>query len=82
MTVPAHPRKVDRKRWRRDIARHLEDFPRGVPRASYRAAVSSVGLGDLDAKSLRGACEASVVAVQTFEVFTQADGGCEVQGVE
>ncbi len=27
MTTP-EPRKVDRKRWRRDIARHLEDFPR------------------------------------------------------
>jgi hypothetical protein len=27
MTVP-EPRKVDLKRWRRDIVRHLEDFPR------------------------------------------------------
>lgn len=27
MSAP-EPRKVDRKRWQRDIARHLEDFPR------------------------------------------------------
>jgi hypothetical protein len=36
----------------------------------------SVGLRDLDAKSLRGVPEASVVAVETLEVLTQAYDGC------
>jgi len=42
----------------------------------------SVGLGDLDAKSLRGVSQASVVAVQVPEILAQAHDGCQVQGVE
>lgn len=41
-----------------------------------------LGLRDLDAKSLRGVPEASVVAVQTPEILAQAHDGYQVQGVE
>ena len=52
-------------------------------RVSARSpAGGSMGLRDLDAKSPRGVCQASVVAVQTLEVLTQAHDGRQVQGVE
>ena len=65
---------------------------RGPPNTTTRLTVDlgwralaggvSLGLRDLDAKSLRGVREASVVAVQAFEVLAQAHDGCQVQGVE
>jgi hypothetical protein len=42
----------------------------------------SAGLRDLDAKSLRGVPQASVVAVQTPEILAQAYDGCQMQRVE
>ena len=56
------------------------EYSAGSPSASSGGV--SVGLRDLDAKGLRGVREASVVAVETLEVLTQAYDGCQVQGVE
>jgi hypothetical protein len=39
--LPAEPRKVDRSRWRRDVARHLEDFPRQY--AALEHAMAALG---------------------------------------
>lgn len=44
MTV-REPRKVDRRRWRRDIVRHLENFPRQY--AALERAMAAFG-GDFD----------------------------------
>jgi uncharacterized protein YutE (UPF0331/DUF86 family) len=45
MPEPPQPRKVDRGRWQREIARHLEDFPRQY--AALEHAMAAFG-GDFD----------------------------------
>jgi uncharacterized protein YutE (UPF0331/DUF86 family) len=50
--VPAEPRKVDRSRWRRDITRHLEDFPRQY--AALEHAMAAFG-GDFDLRQFKRA---------------------------
>ncbi len=42
----------------------------------------SAGLRDLDAKSLRGACQAGVIAVEALEVLTEAKDGRQVKGIQ
>jgi hypothetical protein len=56
-----------------------------VDPSRYRRSIwsgVSVWLRDLDAKSLRGVPQSSVIAVKTLEILTQAHDGCQVQGVE
>jgi hypothetical protein len=48
------PRKVDRQRWRREIVRHLEDFPRQY--AALEAAMAAFG-GDFDLPEFKKAFE-------------------------
>jgi hypothetical protein len=62
------------------VGRPRDRRARGRGVASRRGV--SAGLRDLDAKSPRGSSQASVVAVHTLEALTQADDGCEVQGVD
>ncbi|MGH2912317.1 MAG: hypothetical protein ACRDJ3_07550 [Solirubrobacteraceae bacterium] len=50
------PRKVDRKRWRRDVVRCLEDFPRQY--AALEHAMAAFG-GDFDLKQFKVAFETS-----------------------
>lgn len=50
--MPAEPRKVDRNRWRRDITRHLEDFPRQY--AALEHAMAAFG-GDFDLRQFKRA---------------------------
>jgi uncharacterized protein YutE (UPF0331/DUF86 family) len=49
---PPGPRKVDRKRWQRDIIRHLEDFPRQY--AALERAMAAFG-GDFDLQQFKDA---------------------------
>jgi uncharacterized protein YutE (UPF0331/DUF86 family) len=69
MTVPAQPRKVDSKRWRRDIARHLEDFPRQY--AALERAMAAFG-DDFDLGQFKRA----------FNTMDDMDGYNRVQAVE
>lgn len=50
--VPAGPRTVDRRRWRRDIVRHLEDFPRQY--SALEHAMAAFG-GDFDMQRFKEA---------------------------
>jgi uncharacterized protein YutE (UPF0331/DUF86 family) len=50
------PRKVDRKRWRRDAIAHLEDFPRQY--AALEHAMAAFG-GDFDLGQFKAAFETS-----------------------
>jgi uncharacterized protein YutE (UPF0331/DUF86 family) len=50
------PRKVDRGRWRRDIVRHLEDFPRQY--AALERAMAAFG-GDFNLPQFKRAFETS-----------------------
>jgi uncharacterized protein YutE (UPF0331/DUF86 family) len=49
-------RKVDRKRWRRDVIRYLEDFPRQY--AALEHVMAAFG-GDFDLKQFKAAFETS-----------------------
>jgi uncharacterized protein YutE (UPF0331/DUF86 family) len=68
MTTP-EPRKVDRKRWRRDIARHLEDFPRQY--AALERAMAAFG-GNFDLGQFK----------QAFNTVDDMDAYNRVQAVE
>jgi hypothetical protein len=50
--VSPEPRKADRKRWQRDIVRHLEDFPRQY--AALETAMAAFG-DDFDLKPFKEA---------------------------
>jgi uncharacterized protein YutE (UPF0331/DUF86 family) len=52
----AEPRKVDRKRWARDIVRHLEDFPRQY--AALETAMAGFG-EDFDLAQFKAAFNAT-----------------------
>lgn len=67
--MPAEPRKVDRNRWRRDIARHLEDFPRQY--AALEHAMAAFG-GDFDLRQFK----------QAFNTIDDIDAYNRVQAVE
>ena len=67
--MPAEARKVDRKRWRRDIARHLEDFPRQY--AALEHAMAAFG-GDFDLRLFK----------QAFNTIDDIDAYNRVQAVE
>jgi uncharacterized protein YutE (UPF0331/DUF86 family) len=67
--VPVEPRKVDRKRWQRDITRHLEDFPRQY--AALERAMAAFG-GDFDLRQFK----------QAFNTTDDMDGYNRVQAVE
>jgi hypothetical protein len=61
------------------------DRARGAGRAGAAGVgrrPPSGGLRDLDAERERGVSEASVVAVQAFEVIAEAHDGCQLQGIE
>jgi uncharacterized protein YutE (UPF0331/DUF86 family) len=63
------PRKVDRKRWRRDIVRHLEDFPRQY--AALERAMATFG-GDFDLRQFK----------EAFDTTDDLDAYNRVQAVE
>jgi uncharacterized protein YutE (UPF0331/DUF86 family) len=63
------PRKVDRRRWQRDIARHLEDFPRQY--AALERAMGTFG-DDFDLDRFK----------QAFETNEDLDAYNRVQAVE
>jgi uncharacterized protein YutE (UPF0331/DUF86 family) len=65
----AEPRKVDRRRWRRDIARHLEDFPRQY--AALERAMAAFG-GNFDLGQFK----------QAFNTADDIDAYNRVQTVE
>jgi hypothetical protein len=67
--VPNEPRKVDRKRWQRDIVRHLEDFPRQY--AALEHAMAAFG-GDFDLRQFK----------QAFDTTEDIDAYNRVQAVE
>ncbi len=83
------PRKADRKRWRRDIVRHLEDFPRQY--AALETAMAAFGddfdlqrfkeafntTKDLDAYNHVQAVERAVGRVQNF-VAELAESGVKL----
>jgi uncharacterized protein YutE (UPF0331/DUF86 family) len=69
MTVPAEPRKVDRRRWRRDIARHLEDFPRQYAALEHAMAAFD---GEFDLGQFK----------QAFNTMDDIDAYNRVQAVE
>src|ERR1019366_4550766 len=69
MTVPAEPRKVDRRRWRRNIARHLEDFPRQY--TALERAMAAFG-GEFDLGQFK----------QAFNTMDDIDAYNRVQAVE
>src|ERR1039457_4696059 len=68
MTVP-EPRKVDLKRWRHDIVRHLEDFPRQY--AALERAMEVFG-GDFDLRQFK----------EAFDTTDDIDAYNRVQAVE
>jgi uncharacterized protein YutE (UPF0331/DUF86 family) len=68
MTTP-EPRKVDRRRWRRDIARHLEDFPRQYTALEH--AMAAFG-GEFDLGQFK----------QAFNTVDDIDAYNRVQAVE
>lgn len=63
------PRKIDRKRWRRDVIRYLEDFPRQY--AALEHAMAAFG-GDFDLRQFKAA----------FETKDDLDAYNRVQAVE
>jgi uncharacterized protein YutE (UPF0331/DUF86 family) len=63
------PRKVDRRRWRRDITRHLEDFPRQY--AALEHAMAAFG-DDFDLRQFK----------EAFETTDDLDAYNRVQAVE
>jgi uncharacterized protein YutE (UPF0331/DUF86 family) len=63
------PRKADRTRWRRDILRHLEEFPRQY--AALETAMAAFG-DDFDRKRFR----------QAFETTEDLEAYNRVQAVE
>jgi hypothetical protein len=63
------PRKVDRRRWRRDIVRHLEDFPRQY--AALERAMVAFG-GDFNLPQFK----------QAFETNDDLDAYNRVQALE
>ncbi|MGA2454994.1 MAG: hypothetical protein ABSG93_15890 [Solirubrobacteraceae bacterium] len=67
--APAEPRAVDRRRWRRDIARHLEDFPRQY--AALEHAMAAFG-GDFDLRRFK----------EAFDTVDDMDAYNRVQAVE
>jgi uncharacterized protein YutE (UPF0331/DUF86 family) len=67
--MPVEPRKVDRERWQRDIARHLEDFPRQY--AALERAMAAFG-DDFDLVEFKRA----------FNTMDDMDGYNRVQAVE
>jgi uncharacterized protein YutE (UPF0331/DUF86 family) len=67
--VPVEPRKVDRNRWRRDIVRHLDDFPRQY--AALERAMAAFG-GDFDLGQFK----------QAFNTMDDMEGYNRVQAVE
>jgi hypothetical protein len=67
--VLAEPRKVDRKRWRREIVRHLEDFPRQY--AALESSMAAFG-GDFDLREFK----------QAFNTTDDMGGYNRVQAVE
>ena len=85
----AEPRKADRKRWQRDIVRHLEDFPRQY--AALETAMAAFGddfdlrcfkeafntTEDMEAYNRVQALERAVGRVQTF-VAELAEGGVKL----
>jgi uncharacterized protein YutE (UPF0331/DUF86 family) len=68
MTTP-EPRKVDRRRWRRYIARHLEDFPRQY--TALERAMAAFG-GEFDLGQFK----------QAFNTVDDMDAYNRVQAVE
>lgn len=69
MTAPPEPRKVDRKRWQRDIARYLENFPRQY--AALESAMAAFG-GDFDLQQFK----------EAFDTTNDMDVYNRVQAVE
>jgi uncharacterized protein YutE (UPF0331/DUF86 family) len=69
MSGPAEGRKVDRRRWQRDIVRHLEDFPRQY--AALERAMAVFG-GDFDLPLFK----------QAFDTLDDIDAYNRVQTVE
>lgn len=69
MDTPPEPRKVDRRRWRRDIIRHLEDFPRQY--AALEHAMAAFG-GDFDLRLFK----------EAFNTLDDLDAYNRVQAVE
>jgi uncharacterized protein YutE (UPF0331/DUF86 family) len=67
--MPTEPCKVDRKRWRRDIARHLEDFPRQY--AALERAMATFG-GNFDLQRFK----------EAFDTIDDMDAYNRVQAVE
>jgi uncharacterized protein YutE (UPF0331/DUF86 family) len=68
MTTP-EARKVDRRRWRRDIARHLEDFPRQY--VALERAMAAFG-GNFDLVQFK----------QAFNTVDDIDAYNRVQAIE
>jgi uncharacterized protein YutE (UPF0331/DUF86 family) len=69
MSATPEPRKADLKRWRRDIIRHLEDFPRQY--AALERAMAAFG-GDFDLRQFKAA----------FDTLEDLDAYNRVQAVE
>jgi uncharacterized protein YutE (UPF0331/DUF86 family) len=69
MNATPEPRKTDLKRWRRDIVRHLEDFPRQY--AALERAMAAFG-GDFDPRQFKDA----------FNTADDLDAYNRVQAVE
>jgi uncharacterized protein YutE (UPF0331/DUF86 family) len=67
--MPVEPRKVDRRRWRRDIARHLADFPRQY--AALERAMAAFD-GDFDLRAFK----------EAFDTMDDMDAYNRVQAVE
>jgi len=89
--VPPTPRKVDRKRWRQTIARHLEEFPRQY--AALEHAMAAFGdfdlqefkrafdtANDLEAYNRVQAVERALARVQNF-VAELAQAGSRLAGL-
>jgi len=69
MDATPEPRKADMKRWRRDIIRHLEDFPRQY--AALERAMAAFG-GDFDLRQFK----------EAFNTTDDLDAYNRVQAVE
>jgi hypothetical protein len=80
----AGQRPVDRGRWRRDIARHLEDFPRQYPAQQAFAALREAGVVDGElcrrltrAQNARSMIEHSYVQTPAGNVHQTAELVCK-----
>lgn len=69
MSATPEPRKADLKRWRRDIIRHLDDFPRQY--AALERAMAAFG-GDFDLRRFK----------EAFDTLDDLDAYNRVQAVE